>query len=169
MRGCGTPPAPHGCAVWDPRDARGAARNGTPVPRRKMGPATGTTSAEKSVLARAVEQGATAVEDEKGAVATRVGTGTGSRDATETRGAAKKEFSTAGEGRQRLRTRRAWGTQGLARAWVHEAAGTRRAAKKEGSAVKAALFDSRQGTRVARNKRVRGPQTLGWTRIHEEA
>ena len=52
-------------------------------------PATGTTAAEKSVLARATGRGATAVADEEGTTATRVGTGAGSRDATET-----KELST---------------------------------------------------------------------------
>ena len=71
------------------RNAAGAARNGTPAPCRKMGLATGTTAAEKTVRARAAERGATAVADKKGAAATRVGAGAGSRDATET-----KELST---------------------------------------------------------------------------
>ena len=71
------------------RKAAGAARDGTPAPCRKMGLATGTTAAEKTVRARAAERGATAVADEKSAAATRVGTGAGSRDATET-----KELST---------------------------------------------------------------------------
>ena len=89
MRGYGTLPVPHGYTALDPRDARGTVWNGTPAPHRKMGPATGTTAVEKSVLARAAERGATAVADEKSAAATRVGTGAGSRDATET-----KELST---------------------------------------------------------------------------
>ena len=87
-----------------------------------MAPATGTTAAENSVIDRAAKQGATAVEDKIGAAVARVGAGTGSCIATEMRGTVKKEFLTAGEGRQRLRTRRAWGAQGLERARVHEAA-----------------------------------------------
>ena len=69
----------------------GAARNGIPVPVRKMDSATRTTAAEKLVLARAAERGAKAVADKKGTAATWDGTGAGSRDATETRGAAKKK------------------------------------------------------------------------------
>ena len=119
----------------------GAARNGIPVPVRKMDSATRTTAAEKLVLARAAERGAKAVADKKGTAATWDGTGAGSRDATETRGAAKKKgLSTAGEGRRRFRTRRAWESQGSERALVQKVAGIRGATKKEGNAVKAAFF-----------------------------
>ena len=77
------------------RNAAGAARNGTPAPCRKMGLATGTTAAEKTVRARAAERGATAVADENGPADTQVEISAGSRDVTETRGAAEEELSTS--------------------------------------------------------------------------